>query len=45
MLADISTLAAMHSLTEQTSYVIGRLGGQTGRVSPEKLHQDRSNQP
>ena len=28
-----------------SDYVIGHLGGQTGRVSPEQLRQDRSNQP
>ena len=32
-------------LAAVSNYVIGRFGGQVGRVSPEKLHQDRSNQP
>jgi hypothetical protein len=32
-------------LAAASKYVIGRLGGQTGRVSPEQLRQDRSNQP
>jgi mono/diheme cytochrome c family protein len=32
-------------LAAVSNYVIGRFGGQAGRVSPEKLHQDRSNQP
>jgi hypothetical protein len=32
-------------LAAASNYVIGRLGGQTGRVSPEQLRQDRSNQP
>jgi mono/diheme cytochrome c family protein len=32
-------------LAAVSNYVIGRFGGQVGRVSPKKLHQDRSNQP
>ncbi len=32
-------------LAAVSNYVIGRFGGQVGRVPPEKLHQDRSNQP
>jgi mono/diheme cytochrome c family protein len=32
-------------LAAVSNYVIGRFGGQVGRVSPEKLHRDRSNQP
>jgi mono/diheme cytochrome c family protein len=32
-------------LAAASKYVVGRLGGQTGRVSPEQLRQDRSNQP
>jgi mono/diheme cytochrome c family protein len=32
-------------LAAVSNYVIGRFGGQVGRVSPGKLHQDRSNQP
>ena len=32
-------------LAAVSNYVIGRFGGQTGRVSPKKLREDRSNQP
>ena len=32
-------------LAAVSNYVIGRFGEQTGRVSPEKLRQERSNQP
>jgi mono/diheme cytochrome c family protein len=32
-------------LSAVSNYVIGRFGGQTGRVSPEKLRQDRLIQP
>jgi mono/diheme cytochrome c family protein len=32
-------------LAAVSNYVIDRFGGQTGRVSPEKLRQDRSNKP
>ena len=32
-------------LAAVSNYVIGRFGAQTGRVSPEKLRQDRSNKP
>jgi hypothetical protein len=32
-------------LAAVSNYVIGRFGGQTGRVSAEKLRQGRSNQP
>jgi mono/diheme cytochrome c family protein len=32
-------------LAAVSNYMIDRFGGQTGRVSPEKLRQDRSNQP
>jgi mono/diheme cytochrome c family protein len=32
-------------LAAVSNYVIGRFGGQTGRVTPEKLRQDRSHKP
>ena len=32
-------------LAAVSNYLIGRFGGQTGRVSPEKLREDRASQP